>query len=134
MLRVQADVANHAGDFPRVIDDDFPRLPLPQPGEVLKHFPRRFEMQGRLFIAAVFFHRQAVFHDGAEDGVLRVQEMHVARRNDRDARLLPRFDQRAVDGPQLPRIRDHASSHQFRRVFFRLDFDKIVKPREALDF
>ena len=130
MLRVQADFADSRGDLRRVVDDDLFRLRLAQIAEFLEHLLRRLEIQRRLIVP----HPKAVrrLNDRAEFSVLRVEEVHVARRADRNAQLLAQPDDFSVKVAKLFLVLRHAS-RSINALPIGWNFEVVVEPRNTLE-
>ena len=131
VLRVQADFADPRGDLRRVVDDDFLCLRLAQIAEFLEHLLRRLEIQRRLIVRILKAVRR--LNDRAEFSVLRVKEVHVARRADRNAQLLAQPDDFSVKVAKLFLVLRHALAQHKRIVADRLNFEVVVEPRNPLE-
>ena len=131
MLRVQADFADSRGDLRRVVDDDLLRLRLAQIAEFLEHLLRRLEIQRRLIVRILKAVRR--LNDRAEFSVLWVEEVHVARRADRNAQLLAQPDDFSVKVAKLFLVLRHALAQHKRIVADRLNFEVVVEPRNPLE-
>ena len=105
---IQADLADARGDLRRVVDDDLFGFRLAQIAEFLQHLLRRLEIQRRLIVRIL----EAVcrLNDGAEFSVLRIEEMDVARRADRNTQFFAQPDNLPVKIAQLFFVLRHALS------------------------
>ena len=72
-------------------------------------------------------------NDRAEFSVLRVEEVHVARRADRNAQLLAQPDDFSVKVAKLFLVLRHALAQHKRIVADRLNFEVVVEPRNPLE-
>ena len=119
----RADLLDHVGDLVRVRHDDLVRLFLSEIFELPQHFVRRAHVQRRLLVGVG--EALAGHQDRAAGGVLRVLEVHVARRDDRLVQPLAEPHDRAV---VLLELRDVALAvaHHEHVVAERLDLEVIV--------
>jgi len=129
----RGNVFDHVRDFIGIRHDDFKGLGIAQIAEFRKHFLRRPQIQRclRLVLEAV-----ADLDDPAVNLVFRIQEMDIARGDDRLVELLPELDDPAVDIAQIllaGNSRD-VVTNQIGIVAGRLYFQIIVKIDDRCDF
>ena len=119
----RADLLDHIGDFIRVRHDDLVRLFLAEIVEFLQHLVRRAHVERSLLVRV----GEALpgHEDRAAGGVLRVLEVHVARRDDRFFQPLAELHNRAVVFLELRDVA-HAVAHHEHVVAERLNLEVIV--------
>ena len=119
------------GDQVGVGDHHLEGLVPAQVAELLQHLVRGVEIQGRLLVAVL--EALGVLDDGAEDGVLRVQEVHVARGAHGDAQLFAQPDHLAVHIPQGFLVVRQALPEHKGVVADGLDLQVVVEARDLLE-
>ena len=119
----RADLLDHIGDLIRVRHDDLVRLFLAEIVEFLEHLVRRAHVERSLLVRV----GEALpgHEDRAAGGVLRVLEVHVARRDDRLFQPLAELHNRAVVFLELRDVA-HAVAHHKHVVAERLNLEVIV--------
>ena len=129
VLGKQAYFAHLVGNLARVFNHDLARLFFAQIAEFFQHFVGRLEVQRRLIIRV----GKALpgLQDGARLRVARVEKMHVARRDDGNAAFFAQPDDFAVQLAQLFVVPDAPLAHEELVVADGLDFEIIVKARDA---
>ena len=131
MLGEQAKLFHLIGDQLGVVNHDLVAFFRAQIGELIQHFLRGLEIQGRLVVAVL--EAQTGLNDGAVDGILGVQEVDVAGSDHRLAQLLAQRHDAPVEVPQLLlAFRQSLPEHE-GVIADRLNFQIIVEGRDALD-
>ncbi len=134
MTGVQRDLPHLFHDHPGICYYNLLGFFLFQPGKVLKHLLSGLEIERRLMVAVPGLRVDAVFNDGAEYGVVRLQKAHIPRGADRNAQLLPQADQGFVHltnilkGLQLP------AQGQQAAVLVWLHLNKVIKAGDLFQF
>ena len=130
MLGEQPKLLHLIGDLPRIVNDHLVRLFLAQITEFLQHLVGSLKVQRRLIVAVL--EAETRLNDRAIDGVVRVEEMHVARGYHRNAQLLAQPDNGAVQVAQALVVRHLPLPHQKGVVADGLNFQIIVEPGDLL--
>ena len=131
VLGEQAQSLHLVGNLAGIGNNHLPGLFLPQVGEFLQHLVGGFEVQWRLLVAVLI--TQARLDNGAVDGVVGVQEVHVPRGHHRNAQLLPQADNGAVQLPQSLVVGHLPLPHQEGIVADGLNLQVIVEPGDLLE-
>ena len=114
------------------MDDQFERLFLSEIGEFLKHLIGGFEIKGRLVVGVIKAHPR--HQDGAEDRILRDEEVDIPGGADRLFELIAHSHDGPVEIAQLLHIFAASGSHQECIVAGRLHLEEVVKPGDVEQF
>ena len=124
--REQRGLPDAGGHQLGIFDNHLVGLFGPQVGKFVQHFLGGFEIQGRLQIGVAV--ALAGLDDGAEDGVLGIQEMHVAGGHHRQAQFFAQAHDAAVVFPQGLLVGHLAFPDQEGVVAQGLDLQVVVEP------
>ena len=131
VLGEEAELAHLVRDLARGVDDHLVRLFFSKVAELLQHLVRGFEVQGRLVVAVVV--AQTCLQNGAVDGVLGVEKMHVPGGDHGLVQLFAQGDDFAVEFPQVLLVAGSAGAEHEAVVADGLDLQIVVPAGDALD-
>ena len=100
--------------------------------ELPEHFIGRAEVEGRLLVGVGKAHTR--HQDGAEDRILRVEEVDIPGGADRLFELIAHSHDGPVEIAQLLHIFAASGSHQECIVAGRLHLEEVVKPGDVEQF
>ena len=131
MLGEQAKFPHLIGNPARRVDHDLMRLFLAQVAEFFQHLVGGFEVERRLVVAVVI--AEARLQNGAVDGVLGVEEMHVPGGDHGLVQLFTQRDDPAVEFPQVLLVAGGAVADHEAVVADGLNLQIVVPAGDAFD-